>query len=72
MRIRCSQDPTAQTISTFGGLMYSYIPQEEQKPLFKIEGMNVCRCFEAENGDWWQTGREVLYYLDLETNEPLY
>ena len=61
-----------QTISVFSGMAYSYVPQEEQKDLFKLEGMNICRCFQDDNDDWWFTSRELMYYVDIDSGEPIY
>jgi hypothetical protein len=51
--------------------MYSNVPQEKQAPLFGLTGMNIASCFQNEQGEWYFSSRELMYYTDLETNEPL-
>ena len=71
MRLRCGTG--GQTaIMEFSGTTYSNIPQEKQRPLFGLSGMNVARCFQDDSGDWWLSSREIMYYTDLETGQPIH
>lgn len=70
IRLRCGTDGS-DAFTTWTGTMYSNVPQEQQKPLFGLTGMNVASCFKDDKGDWFFSSRELMYYLDLETGKPL-
>lgn len=70
VRLRCGTDGS-DTFTTWTGVMYSNIPQQKQEPLFGLTGMNVASCFQDKSGTWYFSSRELMYYLDLETNQPL-
>merc|ERR1711871_1432936 len=61
IRMRCSTDG-ADTIVTWQGTMYSNIPQEQQKTLFSLTGMNIASCFQNKAGEWFLSSRELMYY----------
>jgi hypothetical protein len=72
-KIQCS---TADGVpSTFGwqGRVYSRVPGERDRVLFKVEGMNIRQCgpLSAEEGGpgFKLVTREILLYLDPETGE---
>ena len=70
IRLRCGTDGS-DAFTTWSGTMYSNVPQQKQQPLFGLTGMNVASCFQDDAGNWYFSSRELMYYLDLETNEPL-
>ena len=52
---------------TWTGLMYSDVPQEKQRTLFGLAGMNIARCFQdKEKKNWYLSSRELMYYTDLD------
>jgi hypothetical protein len=57
------------------GEMYSRIPGEKDRKLFRIEGMNIRQCetvTDPERGTGFRlVSREILLYLDPETGQPL-
>ena len=70
IKIRCATD--GQDVWTlWTGEVYSYVPQERQKKLFKVVGANVARCKQQKDGTWYFTSREVQYYLDPKTGQRL-
>lgn len=70
VKVRCSTD-AKQTFLTWTGTIYSFVPEEPRKRLFKILGMNVGRCIPNQDGSWEFTSRELTYYLDPSTGEIL-
>jgi hypothetical protein len=70
VKVRCSTD-AKQTFLTWTGAIYSFVPEEQRKRLFKIIGMNVGRCIPNPDGSWEFTSRELTYYLDPSTGEIL-
>merc|ERR1740138_723561 len=70
IRLRCGTDGE-DAFTTWSGTMYANIPQEKQRALFGLTGMNVASCFQDDFGAWYFSTRELMYYLDLETGKPL-
>jgi len=70
VKMRCSTDPTTETIVAWSGSVYSYKDQVKQEELWKLTGMNIARCFQDENGSWYMTSRELMYYVDLSSGQP--
>ena len=68
VKTRCSTDGTP-TFLVWSGYLYSFVPDEPKRKLFKIVGMNVARCIDQGNGVWDFTSREINLYLDPETGE---
>ena len=68
VKTRCSTDGTP-TFLVWSGYLYSFVPDEPKRKLFKIVGMNVARCIDQGNGVWDFTSREINLYLDSETGE---
>jgi len=68
VKTRCSTDGTP-TFLVWSGYLYSFMPDEPKRKLFKIVGMNVARCIDQGNGVWDFTSREINLYLDSETGE---
>jgi len=65
VRFRCGAGGEESTM-TWTGRMYSTVPQEKQRTLFGLTGMNVARCFQDEHGNWYMSSRELMYYTDPE------
>jgi hypothetical protein len=71
VKTRSSLDPNQSTFLIWMGAIYAYVPGEKRNRLFKMVGMNVCRCIPTEEGSWDFTSRELTYYLHPETGEIL-
>lgn len=70
VRTRCSTDGS-NVYTQWQGSVYAFVPQERQRKLFNIIGMNVARCLQDRQGQWFLTSRELTFYLDPQTNEIL-
>lgn len=70
VRTRCSTDG-ADIYTEWTGSVYAFIPQQKQRKLFDIKGMNVARCLKNKQGQWYITSREVSFYLDPQTGKIL-
>lgn len=70
VRTRCSINGK-DTYLEWSGSVYAFVPQERQRKLFNIIGMNVARCSQNQQGQWLLTSRELQYYLDPQTNQIL-
>lgn|GEM_PF-340550 len=70
VRTRCSADGK-NTYIEWSGSVYAFVPQEKQRKLFNIMGMNVARCFQNPQKQWVLTSRELNFYLDPQTNQVL-
>lgn len=70
-------DNQAETPSLFWwqGMVYSRIPGEKDKHIFNVSGMNIRQCARFEDPvkgvGFRSVSREVMLYLDPETNEVL-
>jgi Protein of unknown function (DUF1838) len=71
VKTRSSLEPSESTFLTWQGKIYSFIPGEKRKLLFKMLGVSVSRCIPIEAGSWDFTSRELTYYLHPETEEVL-
>ncbi|MBH8576251.1 DUF1838 domain-containing protein [Nostocaceae cyanobacterium CENA369] len=71
VKTRSSLDPSQSTFLMWTGKIYSFIPTEKRKLLFKILGLSISRCIPIAEGSWYFTSRELTYYLDPETGEML-
>lgn len=71
VKVRSSLDGSS-TFLTWSGYIYSFVPGEAKKRLFKIVGMSVSRCMANQEGGWYFTSRELTYYLDPTTAEILH
>jgi hypothetical protein len=69
-KTRCTTDGTPSFLA-WSGYLYSFMPDEPKRKLFKIVGMSVGRCIDKGDGVWDFTSREVLLYLDPETGEMM-
>ncbi|NEO80618.1 DUF1838 family protein [Moorena sp. SIO4G3] len=74
-KIFCSLTDGKPVIYWWKGQVYSRIPGEKDRHLFNIQGMNIRACGrvtdEDENVGYRLVSREVMLYLDPETNEIL-
>lgn len=70
VRTRCSTDGKSTYIE-WNGSVYAFVPQEKQRKLFNIVGMNVSRCLQNPQKQWVLTSRELNLYLDPQTNQVL-
>lgn len=70
VRTRCSTD-AANVYTEWSGSVYAFVPQERQRKLFNIIGMNVARCLKNRQGQWFITSRELNFYLDPQTGQVL-
>lgn len=70
-RLRCATDGS-DVYTVWDGVVYSVVPNEKQKVLFSIVGMNVARCFKNVDGKWLFSSRELNYYLDSKTGELIH
>lgn len=71
VKVRSSLDGS-QTFLAWTGSIYSFVPNEPKKRLFKIVGMSVSRCIAKQENSWDFTSRELTYYLDPSTGEILH
>jgi len=60
------------TFLVWTGSVYSLVPNEKRKHLFKIVGISVSRCIPQEDNSWDFASRELTYYLDPQTNQVLH
>ncbi|MBD2309606.1 DUF1838 family protein [Chroococcidiopsis sp. FACHB-1243] len=70
VRTRCSTDGR-NVYTQWQGSVYAFVPQEKQRKLFNIIEMNVARCLQDRQGQWFLTSRELNFYLDPQTNQVL-
>lgn len=71
IRVRCSLDGEDEVFFEFNGTVFAEVPGEEQKQLFNVVALNVGRCLKQADGSYMLTTRELLYYLDPDTNEKI-
>lgn len=74
-KMNCSLNEGEPIVYWWKGSAYSRVPGERDRHLFNVEGMNIraCKVFEDEDrGHGFRSvSREVLFYLDPETNDVL-
>lgn len=68
--MRCALDGS-EVVMAWTGDVYAVVPDERQRRLFGVVGMNIARCLRID-GRWHLTSRELLYYLDPTTGAPLH
>lgn len=71
VKVRSALDGTSRFL-TWNGAIYSFVPNEPKKRLFKIVGLSVSRCIADTDSGWKFTSRELTYYLDPNTGEILH
>jgi len=74
MKATCGTTEEAKTrYGMFEGRAYSRVPGEKDKHLFNVLGINVRHCTKVEDEirgmGFRSVGREIMMYLDPETNE---
>ncbi|HEY9301741.1 MAG TPA: DUF1838 domain-containing protein, partial [Phormidium sp.] len=72
VKTRSSLDSEQSTFLAWAGSIYSFIPGEKKKRLFKMLGVSISRCIPTEEDGWDFTSRELTYYLHPETGEALH
>ncbi|MEE4184255.1 MAG: DUF1838 family protein [Gammaproteobacteria bacterium] len=74
-RIQCSEVDGEAVTYSWRGAAYSRVQGERDRKLFNVEGMNIRQCVtvnDPEKGAGFRfVTREILLYLDPETNEIL-
>ncbi len=75
-RIMCSENDNEPTTYWWNGHMFSRVPGEPDRRLFRVEGMNVRQCVTVEDPDrgtgYRLVTREILLYKDPDTHEVLW
>ncbi len=75
IKASCSTVSGKATLYWWSGRMYSRVPGEKDRLLFNVHGMNTRRCeikTDPKKGLCWRSvSREVMFYLDPETNTIL-
>jgi Protein of unknown function (DUF1838) len=71
VKTRSSLNPDESTFLIWKGKIYSFIPGEKRRLLFKMLGVSVSRCIPTGEGSWDFASRELTYYLHPETEEIL-
>lgn len=72
VRARCSTDASEDTLVGWRGAAWTSIPGQAQKHIFDVIGINVIRCMYNESTGWSFTSRELEYYVDPKSGEPIY
>jgi len=74
-KVQCSLNDGEETVFRWTGRLYSKVFGEPDRHLFNVEGMNVRACVTVKDpkmGDGYRmVSREIMLYLDPETNEIL-
>jgi hypothetical protein len=70
VKIRGSLDPKEETVVYDEGIIYSVVPNQPIKPLFKFQMYNIGR-FEKTDSGYQLITREMLAYQDLKTGAIL-
>ncbi len=71
MKVRCSANGT-ETFYEWHGSVFSFVPGEKQRLLFKVLGMNVARCKPSSNGNWLVLSRERFSFILTRKQVNLY
>jgi len=74
-KIQCSTVDNEPALYRWSGRAYARVPGEADKLVFNLEGMNIRQCVtvnDAEKGKGYRlVSKEIMLYLDPETNEVL-
>jgi hypothetical protein len=74
-KLFCANEPGELSLFWWQGTAWSRIPGEKDKHIFNVQGMNIRQCAKFDDpvkGIGFRTvSREVMLYLDPETNEIL-
>ena len=75
MKVRCSLNDGDTALYWWEGRMYSRMPAEKDRHLFNVQGMNIRHCETLKDPlrglGFVARSRELMFYLDPETNEVL-
>jgi len=75
IRLGCSLTDYEPAVYWWEGRMYSRIPGEKDRHVFNVQGINVRHCVTLEDPvrglGYGSISREIMLYLDPETNEVL-
>ncbi len=74
-KVFCSNQPGETALYWWQGVAYSRIPGEKDRHIFNVQGMNIRQCARLEDPQrgvgFRSVSREIMLYLDPETNEVL-
>jgi hypothetical protein len=74
-KVFCANQPGETALYWWEGVVYSRIPGEKDRHIFNVQGMNIRQCARLEDPEkgvgFRSVSREVMLYLDPETNEVL-
>lgn len=74
-KVFCDNKPGETALYWWQGVVYSRIPGEKDRHIFNVQGMNVRQCARFDDPvrgvGFRSVSREVMLYLDPETNEIL-
>ncbi len=74
-KVQCSLEDGKPAVYWWQGSVYSRVPGERDRHLFNVEGMNIRACQSLRDPQrgygYRQVSREILLYLDPETNQVL-
>jgi len=74
-KIQCSLNDAEPVVYSWSGRAYARVPGERDKNVFNLNGMNIRQCVKVEDEvrgtGYRMVSREIMLYLDPETNEVL-
>lgn len=74
-KLFCDNQPETPALYWWQGVVYSRIPGEKDRHIFNVQGMNTRQCARFHDPvrglGFRSVSREVMFYLDPETNEVL-
>ena len=74
-KIHCSLEDSSPQVYQWFGRAFSRVPGERDRHLFNLDGMNIRQCVAIEDPvrgvGYRLVSREIMLYLDPETNEVL-
>ncbi len=74
-KIHCSLEDSSPQVYQWFGRAWSRVPGERDRHLFNLDGMNIRQCVAIEDPvrgvGYRMVSREIMLYLDPETNEVL-
>ena len=74
-KIHCSLEDSSPQVYQWFGRTWSRVPGERDRHLFNLDGMNIRQCVAIEDPvrgvGYRMVSREIMLYLDPETNEVL-
>lgn len=69
VRVRASLNPDQESAYWWTGNIYSNVPGERGRHLFRFEGVNMARAIEAEDGSYHLLTKEIAVYQDVATGK---